>query len=198
MPDDATPRKAAARFVPLAVFVAGMWVIEFFDLIVRDGALDAYGILPRSLDGLDGVLWAPWLHAGLGHLASNTAPLLLLGALVAMRGPGRWLFVTGFVIIAGGLGTWFFARPSIHIGASIVVFGYITYLVAVGFYERRLRSMLIGLAVLIVYGGTLLSGVLAVQSRVSWEGHLFGALAGLVAAWLAGARRTRAITDTVT
>ena len=180
-----------SRFIPLVGFVALIWIVELFDQIVTDGNLDGNGILPRSLSGLDGVLWAPGLHGGIGHLISNTVPLLVLGGLVAMRGARRWIHVTLFVALVGGLFTWLFARPSIHIGASILVFGYITFLMGVGLFERRVGGMAIGVIVLVLYGGTLVSGVLPIQRGVSWEGHLFGALAGVAVAWILTRRSAR-------
>lgn len=192
MLDRPDAERPPARVIPLAGFVVLLWLVETFDQLVRDGALDAAGILPRDLRGLDGILWAPLLHGGFGHLMANTLPLIVLGLLVALQGPGRWLFVTAFIAVAGGLGTWLFARPAVHIGASIIVFGYITYLISVGFFERRLLGIAVGITILFVYGGTLLTGIFPVQSGVSWEGHLFGALAGFGAAWLVGRSRQTA------
>lgn len=178
------------RLVPLASLLGLMWLVEIADQLVFDDGLDVHGILPRTIDGLDGVLWAPFLHGGLGHLVSNTIPLLVLGALVALAGVRRWLVVTVFISLVGGALTWVFARGAIHIGASLIVFGYISYLLVFGFRERSLRGIAIGLLVLVLYGGTLLAGVLPVQSAVSWEGHLFGVVAGALAAVAATPRRT--------
>lgn len=176
------------RFVPLGLFIGVMWMVEIADQVAFDDGLDRHGILPRSLDGLDGVLWAPFLHGGLGHLVSNTLPVLVLGALVALHGVRRWLVVTLFITLVGGGLTWLFARTAIHIGASLLVFGYITYLVVIGLRERSASGIAIGLLVLLLYGGTLLAGVLPVSSAVSWEGHFFGAIAGGLAAIAATAR----------
>jgi membrane associated rhomboid family serine protease len=174
----------AARFLPLAVMAGMFWIVEIGDAVLWGGDLDRAGIHPRRLDGLDGVLWAPFLHGGFGHLISNTLPFLILGGLVALRGVRRWLIVTGIIVVAGGLATWVLARPSIHIGASGLVFGYITYLITTGFFERRLRWIMVGVVVFFLYGATLLWGVVPTGDGVSWEGHLFGALAGVLAAWL--------------
>lgn len=169
------------RFVPLAVLLGVMWVTEIVDQLAFEGGLDRHGILPRTLSGLDGVLWAPALHAGFGHLMSNTLPLIVLGALVATKGVKRWVVVTLFITVVGGLGTWLFARDAVHVGASLLVFGYITYLLVVGFRERSASGIAIGLLVLVLYGGTLLAGIVPAQGPVSWEGHFFGALAGAIA-----------------
>lgn len=175
------------------LLVAGMsalmWVSEVIDQIV--GRLDALGIEPRSLDGLSGVPLAPFLHAGFGHLAANTVPFLVMGAVIALSGLRRVLAVTLIVALVSGLGTWLIAPSnSLHIGASGIVFGYAAYLVARGMFDRRLHYLVVGLVVAFVYGSSLLFGLLP-REGISWQGHLFGALGGLLAARLL-ARRARA------
>jgi membrane associated rhomboid family serine protease len=163
-----------------------MWVSEVVDLAV--GRLDALGIEPRTLDGLTGVVLAPFLHGGFGHLAANTVPFLVLGALLALSGLRRLIVVTLVVALVSGLGTWLVAPAStLHIGASGVVFGYAAYLLARGFFDRRLRYLAVGLVVALGYGTTLLLGLLP-QNGISWQGHLFGALGGLLAARLLAGR----------
>lgn len=159
-----------------------MWIVEGADQAVLDQRLDQAGIVPRELDGLPGVLWAPFLHYGFGHLLANTVPLLVLGGLVAIKGTTRFLEVTIGVILLGGLGTWLFGRTGVHLGASGVVFGYFGYLVAAALFERKLRSILLGLTALVLYGG-LVWGVVPTTERVSWEGHLAGLVAGVFVAW---------------
>jgi membrane associated rhomboid family serine protease len=178
----------------VAAMVVVMWVSEVVDLVV--GQLDALGIEPRSVDGLTGVVLAPFLHAGFGHLASNTVPFLVMGALIALSGLRRVLAVTVIVALVSGLGTWLVAPSStLHIGASGIVFGYAAYLVARGVFDRRLHYLATGLVVALVYGSSLLLGLLP-REGISWQGHLFGAVGGLVAArLLARRRRTRAGMD---
>lgn len=159
-----------------------MWIVEGADQAVLDQRLDQAGIVPRELNGLPGVLWAPFLHYGFGHLLANTVPLLVLGGLVAIKGTTRFLEVTIGVILLGGLGTWLFGRTGVHLGASGVVFGYFGYLVAAALFERKLRSILLGLTALVLYGG-LVWGVVPTTERVSWEGHLAGLVAGVFVAW---------------
>jgi membrane associated rhomboid family serine protease len=190
LPPREDPAGPVSRFVPIAGFIAVIWVAEFVDQLIGGGRLDRHGILPRSLEGLDGILWAPLLHGGIGHLMSNTLPLAVLGGLIALRGAKRWATVTAFIALVAGLATWVLARPSIHIGASMLVFGYITYLVTAGFFERRIGGVILGVAVLVFYGGTLLWGVLPIHQGVSWEGHLFGAVAGVGAARVGVGNRT--------
>ncbi|WP_203336290.1 rhomboid family intramembrane serine protease [Nocardioides limicola] len=164
-------------------FVALLWLVEAADVVIFGNALDAQGVRPRSQDGLVGVLFAPLLHFGWGHLIANTGPLLVLGFLILLSGVGRWLMVTLVVWVVGGVGIWVVGAPqSIHAGASILVFGWLIYLMLYGLFSRRLGHLAIGVAVIIYYGGALW-GVLPGQSGVSWEGHLFGAVGGGLAAW---------------
>ena len=174
-------------FVLLAVFVAAIWVLAGVDALM-DNRLAEYGIVPRTMDGLWGIPLAPFLHGGFGHVLSNTVPLLLLGGLVAARGWQTLLGVTLFVVLLGGAGVWLVARSASHIGASGLVFGYFGYLVARGWYDRRIVSILIAVVVIVVYGG-LIFGVLPTDSRVSWEGHLTGLIAGVIVARFGKAER---------
>ena len=158
-----------------------LWVVEIADVIVSH-RLDRYGIEPRDPDGLVGILAAPLLHASFGHLVANTVPLVFMGFAIAIKGAFRVLAVTAIVMLVSGLGTWLFGPAStLHIGASGVVFGYATYLLTVGFFDRSLLEIAIGLAVGAIWGTALLGGLLP-QAGISWEGHLFGAIGGIVAA----------------
>ncbi|CAN5216510.1 rhomboid family intramembrane serine protease [soil metagenome] len=163
-----------------------MWVSETVDAVV--GRLDALGIEPRTADGLWGVPFAPFLHAGFGHLIANTVPFLVLGAIIALSGLRRVLLVTLVVALVSGLGTWLFAPSgTLHVGASGVVFGYAAYLIARGLFDRRWYYLVTGLVVALVQGGSLLLGLLP-RDGISWQGHLFGALGGLLAARLLARR----------
>ena len=161
--------------------VVVMWVIEVVDAL---GAhLDDDGIHPHDVDGLAGIVSAPFLHAGWGHLIGNTIPFLVLGFTIALGGLARTAAVTVIVALVAGLGTWVFAPAHTnHIGASGVVFGFATYLVARGIFSRRPVHFLVGLIVLGVYGTTLLIGFVPTPG-ISWQGHLFGAVGGVIAAW---------------
>lgn len=164
--------------VLLVSFVALIWVVEVLDGFTGNG-LDQYGIVPRHIRGLVGIPLSPFLHGGLGHVLSNTLPLLVLGGFVALRGKAVLISLTLFVTIIGGLGIWVIGRPGVHLGASILVFGFFGYLVARGWYDRSILSFVIAVVVLIFYGG-LIFGVLPLQGFVSWEGHLTGMLAGII------------------
>jgi membrane associated rhomboid family serine protease len=165
-----------------------MWLLEIVDAIAG-GDLDGWGIRPHDPDRLIGVVTAPFLHAGFGHLMSNTVPFLVLGFAIALNGAARVLAVTGIVMLVGGLGTWLVApEGSVHIGASGVVFGYAAYLVSRGAFNRSALELVMGAVVVAVWGSALLSGLLP-QDGISWQGHLFGGIGGVVAA--AALRRDR-------
>lgn len=161
-----------------------LWVIEAVDTVLLDDRLQGGGIQPREFSGLDGVLWAPFLHLGFGHVLSNTVPFVLLGLLVMTHGRARWAQVCIGVALVGGLATWIFARSGNHIGASGIVFGLLGYLVAAAFAARSPRAIWTGLVALFLYGG-LLWGVLP-SPGISWEGHLFGVIAGALMAVVLG------------
>jgi membrane associated rhomboid family serine protease len=172
--------------VVIAGFVLLLYLIEGVDSILGN-QLDAFGVEPRESDGLDGILFAPLLHLGWLHLTANTVPLLVLGYLILLSGVGHWAAVTFVVWVVGGVGTWLTGAPNtLHLGASVLVFGWLVYLILRGVFSRRPGQVLVGVLVLFLYGGALL-GALPGQDGVSWQGHLFGAIGGAVAAWwLAG------------
>ena len=171
-------------------FVVLLWALEIVDA-ASGHALDAYGVQPRTDDGLVGVAVAPMLHFGFDHLISNTVPVLVLGFLTLATGIARGLLATAIIWVVGGLGVWVLAQAgSNHAGASVLIFGWIVFLVVRGFLNRRPTEILIGVAVFLLYSGALL-GVLPGQPGVSWQGHLFGAVGGFVAARVLTTRERR-------
>jgi membrane associated rhomboid family serine protease len=187
MTDRLGPDRTNALLLVVAM-VALMWLTEVVDQIGL-GDLDNYGIHPRDVDGLPEILAAPFLHAGFGHLVSNTVPFLVMGAAIAFAGLVRVALVTLVVALVSGLGTWLIASPdSVHLGASGVVFGYAAYLVARGLLSRRLVELAVGALVVGVWGLGMLQGLLP-QERISWQAHLFGAVGGVLAAALFARRR---------
>ena len=157
-----------------------MWIIEIADTLVFDGWFQSGGIHPREIDGLDGILAAPMLHGGWGHIASNSVPWLVLGGLVAVRGWRHWTTVTAISVVVGGFGTWLFAGGVNHIGASGVIFGYFGALLGAAFFERKPATVGPAFVVIMMYSSMLIG--LVPQAGISWEGHLFGMLAGIFAA----------------
>ena len=168
-------------------FVGLLYAVELLDTLLGH-RLDGLGVRPRQEDGLDGIAFAPLLHLGWSHLVANTLPLLVFGFLILLAGMARWLAVTAVVWVVGGVGTWLTGQPgSVHIGASVLAFGWLVYLLLRGVFSRRVGQVLLGLLLLTVYGGVLF-GVLPGQPGVSWQGHLFGAVGGGLAAWWWGVR----------
>lgn len=163
-------------------FVGLLWAIEIVDAVLFQGSLDRFGVRPRSMEGLVGVAFAPLLHMGFGHLIANTLPLITLGWLIMLRETRDLVVVTVLAALVSGLGTWLIgASYSVHIGASGVIFGYFGFLLLRGYFERSVLSIGLSLVVAAVYGG-MLWGVLPSGYRISWEGHLFGFLGGVLAA----------------
>ena len=189
------PKKRSPMLVGGATiisFVALLYIVEAFDQL-NGHRFDDNGIRPLETDGLWGILFAPLLHANWGHLAANTGPALVLGFLVTLAGLSRFLWATAIVWIVGGLGTWLIGNmgsscglESDHIGASGLIFGWLTFLLVFGFFTRSGWQIVIGLVVLVAYGGVLWGAVpvLNVCGGVSWQGHLCGGIAGVLAAYL--------------
>lgn len=158
------------------------WVIEFINLLMGN-SLTAYGIVPREFGGLIGVLFAPFLHVGVGHITANSFPFLVLGGLTILRGISFFFKISLFIIIVSGLAVWVIGHTGVHIGASSLIFGYFGYLIARAFIERNRKAAMIAIIVGISFG-SMIFGVLPGMPGVSWEGHLTGFLAGVGAAWL--------------
>lgn len=176
-----------SRLVPVVTLVAVMWIVEVIDSIPAVN-LDQYGIRPRSDEGLVGIVASPFLHGDFAHLIANTGAFLVLGGLIALTTRRFWLATVGIAVL-GGLGTWLIAQPfSVHIGASGLVYGYAAFLVAWGILTRTAVDILVAVGVIVLYGG-LVIGVLPVQAGISWQGHLCGAIAGVLVAWWAATRR---------
>nr|WP_029926523.1 rhomboid family intramembrane serine protease [Nocardia otitidiscaviarum] len=176
----------------ILAFTALLYGVEGVDSVTGHN-LDYEGVRPRTDEGLVGILFAPVLHANWEHLFGNTVPVLVLGLLTLLSGIGRGVAATAIIWVIGGLGTWLTGDVnSVHIGASVLVFGWLTYLISRGFFARNATQIVIGLVVGLLYG-SILWGVLPGQDGISWQGHLFGAMGGLVAGWvLSGdARRHR-------
>jgi membrane associated rhomboid family serine protease len=176
-------------FVTMCGVIPLLFVIELLDRSTNHELDVLGGIIPHHLNGLDGVLFAPFLHANFNHLYGNSVPLLLTGTFVLATGGRRFLAVTAVVALASGLGVWFTGDPgTVVIGASGVIFGYLGFLFARGIVERSWWGIAVGLLVGLLYGAQL-EGVLPIDSRLSWQAHLFGLGGGVVAAFLFRRRR---------
>lgn len=171
----------------IVIFVGAIWAAFLLSFALP---LNQWLALePRSVGGLPGVAAMPFLHAGWGHLLANTPALFILLALLAGSRAHSWLVVAAIVILSGGL-LWLFGRSAAHIGASGLVFGLTTFLIAAGWLERRLLAVLVAVVTAVLFGGMLISGVLPTAgANVSWDGHLCGAVAGVLVAYVLIGRR---------
>src|ERR1700742_2607503 len=175
----------------ILTFVALLYLVELIDQLTRH-SLDVNGIRPLETDGLWGIIFAPVLHANWAHLIANTIPLLVLGFLMTLAGISRFVWATAIIWILGGFGTWLIGNvgsscgPTDHIGASGLIFGWLAFLLVFGLFVRKLWNVIIGVVVLFAYGGVLLGAmpVLGTCGGVSWQGHLCGAIAGVLAAYV--------------
>lgn len=184
------PRRSIARVLPAAplpalvtmlAFTGLLYAVEVVDGVTGD-SLQANGIVPRTVEGLDGVLWSPLLHDNWAHLLGNTVPFLVFGFLAMAGGIRQFLAVTAMIWLLGGLGVWLIAGANTNtIGASGVIFGWLVFLLARGFFARSARQIGLAIVLFALWGGVLF-GVLPGHSGISWQAHLCGALAGLLAA----------------
>ncbi len=182
------PGRAAAV---MGLLLGGLWMLELFDQLSGNALDRVGGIRAREVDGLPEIFSAPLLHAGWDHLASNSVPFFVLGFLVLLGGLTRWAISSLVATVTSGLSAWLLTpADTIVLGASGVVFGWLTYLLARGLWTRRPAQVLIALAVLFFYGG-LIWGVLPGVPGVSWQAHIGGAAGGMLAAWLLHGRRPR-------
>lgn len=174
----------------LGGLVAIFWIVEIIDQLFFSGGrgLDIYGILPRNPMGLRGILFAPFLHGNFPHLIANTIPFLTLGWFIMLQETKDFLLVTAIAAIVSGLGVWLFGSPGLHIGASGVIFGYLGFLLLRGYFERSFAAIFFSVVVAFFYG-SLIAGVLPGQVGISWEGHLFGFIGGVLAAKLMARRK---------
>ena len=172
----------------LLLFVALLWVVAAVNWVFAY-SLNQYGLVPRTSMGLWGIPLMPLLHGSFSHISANTVPLLVLGGLVAVRGAGRLLGVfVGITLLGGGI-LWLVGRAAVHVGASGLVFGLFGYLVAMGWYERKLVSIIVAIVVVLLYGVSIVSGILPQGGFVSWEGHIAGLIAGVITAGIGRPKR---------
>ncbi|MHA7277279.1 rhomboid family intramembrane serine protease [Arthrobacter sp. Hz1] len=173
--------RARKGLLLVGAFTALLWAIHLVNLLTGARLIGWLGIDPRELSGLDGVVFAPLLHAGFGHLLSNTLPLLVLGFLTFLEGTRRFAVAVAASWLASGIGVWIFGG-GLTIGASGLVFGLFAYLIVRGFYNRSFRQILLAGVLFLMYGSILWGILPSVGSNVSWQAHLFGALGGVLAA----------------
>ncbi|QPP07148.1 rhomboid family intramembrane serine protease [Streptomyces bathyalis] len=186
---DRSPRQGAKPAAKLILLWTGLlWLLEAVDQATGN-ALDTFGIVPRRQGELVDVIPAAFMHFGFGHLIANTVPLLVLGFLAALRGTGRFLAVAFTIIVVSGVGVWLVAPDGSNTaGASGLIFGLFGYLLVRGFVDRRITDVALG-GVVAVFYGSILWGVLPTEAGISWQGHLFGLVGGIVAAFMTSTAR---------
>jgi membrane associated rhomboid family serine protease len=179
-------------FVTMCAVVVGLFAIELLNHYDGDRLNALGGIKPHHLDGLDGIVFAPFLHASFAHFYSNAVPLLFTGTFVLATGIRRFFAVTLVVVVVSGVGVWLVGSPNtVVVGASGVILGYIGFLLMRGIVERSWWGIAVGVLIGLLYGTQILGSVLPTDEQVSWQAHLFGFLGGIVAAILFRRRRIR-------
>ncbi|MCI5219088.1 MAG: rhomboid family intramembrane serine protease [Candidatus Electrothrix sp. LOE2] len=174
--------KLGAATIPVYL-ICTIWAVYLVDLILPI-RLNAYGIVPRTLGGLPGIPLTNFLHVNLRHLISNTVPLFVLSLLLTLFYRKIFFNVLIVIIGCGGLLVWIFARTANHIGASMLIYGLAAFLISYGLLKREIITVIVSVVVALVYGLGMLGGMLPVHGFISWEGHLFGAVGGVFAAYL--------------
>lgn len=169
-----------SRFYTAILLVTLIWALSLLQLL---GFLNDFipKLLPRHISGLPGIITMPFTHGSLIHLISNTFPLVVFSALISLKGNKYFLEVTSSIIILSGIMLWLMGRNSFHIGASGLVFGYFGFLLMRTYYSPSISTILISLGVFLLYGG-IIFGILPQSGRISWEGHLFGFISGVIVA----------------
>jgi membrane associated rhomboid family serine protease len=171
------------RFAPIIALTAACWLVFVVNNLLLGGHLDQYGIIPRHLRGLPGIIWAPFLHGSFRHIAANTVPLLILGGVLCARSKSEFAMVAVAGTLLGGGLTWLFARGASHIGASGLIFCFFGYLTSLAYFRRTFGTLILSAVCLLAYGG-MLKGIVPTATAISWEGHLAGLVAGIALAWL--------------
>lgn len=164
-------------------FIALIWLLEIVDQLFLQHHLNRLGIVPRTQIGLRGILFAPLLHGTWQHLIANTLPCAVLGWLTLLHGITAFTIVTVVIWLISGAGVWLFASPhTLHIGASGIIFGYFGFLLSRSYFEQNLLSTAVAIVVALLYG-PLIWGILPSRKRgISWQGHLFGFVGGVLTA----------------
>ncbi len=180
-----TKRDAQRQGIELLLaIVALMWVVEVINSLDHYALDNDASLIPRDFARIWAIFTSPFLHVSWQHLIDNTIPLLFLGLIIALAGASRVVLVTLIVIVVGGLGTWLIAPGNTEtVGASGLVFGYAAYLLTRGVFDRSALEIVIGIIVAVIWGGALLSSLVP-HTGVSWQGHLCGAIGGVIAAWV--------------
>jgi membrane associated rhomboid family serine protease len=177
-----TKKQTISKFITPLFFPLLLWIVHLISFFFQID-LTRMGILPRNLAGLLGIITAPMVHGDFSHLISNTIPLVVLGWIIFFFYPKVSYLAFGVIYFFTGLLVWIFARQVYHIGASGVVYGFVSFLFFSGLFRRDNKSISLALIITFLYGG-LVWGMIPGWKGISWEAHLFGAITGLAAAYL--------------
>ena len=164
------------------LFLAAIWAVHLISFILPFD-LKFLGVYPRVISGLKGVVFSPFIHADWSHLLSNSTPLFVLSAIVITFYKRVAIPAFSLIYLLSGLAVWLFARPAYHIGASGFIYGLVAFVFFTGVFRKNIKSIALALIVVFYYG-SMIFGILPLQEEISWEGHLFGALAGILASWI--------------
>ena len=182
-----SPRVAAITVGSMGLVLV---VVQLINFLMRYRLNPEFGIISRQVSGLDGILAAPLLHASWGHLLSNLIPMVIFGFLILIGGARQFVLVTVLVWILSGVGVWLLGPSNtVTVGASALVFGWFTFLLSRGIFTRNVGQIVIGAILFLIWGGLFWTGIIKIavgggDSTVSWQGHLFGAAAGVLAAFV--------------
>jgi membrane associated rhomboid family serine protease len=178
------PQSWTGALIIMSSLGALLWIIQIVNA-ADDYDLDRFGVKPRHVDGLWGLVTMPFLHASYAHMLSNTIPFILIGWVLLLSGVRTWATVTAMVVVGGGALTWLVGPGhSVIVGASGMVFGWLGYLLARAYFSRKLKWIIVAILVLVFFG-TLLFGLFpTLNSSVSWQAHVCGFVAGVGAGWL--------------
>jgi len=170
--------------LPLTVgFMVLLFVIQFFNWLLRY-RLNILGVWPRKLFGWIGIPFMPFLHGNLAHLMFNSVPLFIFSNLILLQGERVFLSASIIIIVLSGLLIWAFARPGIHVGASALIMGYLGFILVGIYHQPNYLSVIVGISCLYYFAGMFSNLLPQKDKQVSWEGHIFGFIAGIVAAFL--------------
>ena len=164
--------------IQLVILIYATFFIGLFIPITK------FGIIPRTTGGLIGIFTAPFLHGSIWHLVSNTIPLIVLLTVLNHFYPRKTMSAVLFIVLTGGIFVWLFARKANHIGASGLIYGLAAFLIVNGFLVKKLVPILVSITVALVYGGLIWGIFPSLRSHISWEGHIFGAVSGILIAFL--------------
>jgi membrane associated rhomboid family serine protease len=180
----------SGALIGMLILDAVLWVVQFVNA-ADSYRLDRFGLRPRDVNGLEGIVTAPFLHTGYGQLLTNSVPFVLIGWVVLLSGIRPFLLSSGLIIAVGGLATWLMAPSGVIVGASGLTMGWMGYLLARAYFSRKLRWIVVAVLVAFFFTG-LLGGLLpSAGAHASWQVRLFGFLAGVLAAWVMHPRRPR-------